>query len=97
MWYVHWRCLVGKRTFPLALCFCGVPLTGYSCMPSDYLQHAVSDLLCDPYCHLLLLKLLQSPFSLFLPGLMVAAGSHIRFRSPLSAFCQAIGRDPLFW
>ena len=66
-------------------------------MPSVYLQHAVSDLLCDPYYHLLLPKLLQSPFSPFLPGLMVAAGSHIRFRSPLSAFYQSIGGDPLFW
>ena len=66
-------------------------------MPSVYLQHALSDLLCDPYCHLLLSKLLQSPSPPVLPGLMVAAGSHIRFRSPLSALYQAIGRDPLIW
>ena len=65
-------------------------------MLSIYLRHAVSDLLCNPYCHLLLPKVLQSLLFPFLPGTMVAAGRHIRFRSPSSAFYHAIGRDPLF-
>ncbi len=79
-----WGVLWANVPLRWALCFCGVPLKGHSCMPSIYLQHAVSDLLCDPYCHLLPPKLLQSSLFPFLPGLMVAAGRHIRFRSPFS-------------
>ena len=72
--------------FRWALCFCGVPLKTYSCMFFTYLQHVVSILLWDPYFDLLLPKLLQSLLFPFFPGIMVAAGRHIRFRSPFFDF-----------